>query len=80
MSAAQLLSGSRQMAEMTSSAKTLWKLVNEKPVGAAEKVGDEPPAVAARTASTLSVKNLWNWSTLMASLAGTRPRPNKQID
>jgi len=36
--------------------------------------------VAARTAPrpTLSVKNLWNSSTLMASLASTRLRPNSR--
>ena len=54
MSAAQLLSGSRQMAEMTSSTETLWKPVNEKPVGAAEKVGDE------LCPDSVSVKNVEN--------------------
>ena len=58
MSATQLLSGSWQIAEVTSSTVTLWKQENEKTVGAAEKVGGGPPAVAAWTASTLSVKNL----------------------
>ena len=80
VSATQLLSGSWQIAEVTSSTVTLWKQENEKTVGAAEKVGGGPPAVAAWTASTLSVKNLWNWSTVMASLAGTRPRPNSNVD
>jgi len=37
---------------------TLGKPVNEEPTGAAVKVGGKPPAVAARTASNLSVKIL----------------------
>jgi len=57
VSATQLLSGSRQIAEVTSSTVTLWKQENEKTVGAAEKVGGGPPAVAARTASTVKLVN-----------------------
>jgi len=49
MSATELIFGSRQLAEITSSTVTLWKSVNVN--GAAENVGGKPPAVAARTAS-----------------------------
>ena len=78
MSAAQLLSGSRRMAEMTSLTVTAWNSISIAVIGAARKVGGEPRALAARTASTLSIKNLWNWSTLIAALAGTRPRPSSR--
>ena len=62
MSAAQLLSGNRRVGELTSSVnsydlvKTSKRETNR--LGAAEKVGARSPALAARTASTLSVKNL----------------------
>jgi len=78
VSAAQLLSGIRRMAEMTLLTVTAWNSVSNAVVGAARKVGGKPPAVAARTASTLSIKNLWNWSILIAALAGTRPRPSSR--
>jgi len=58
VSATQLLSGSRPIAEITLSIVTLWKQINENVVGAAEKVGGKPSAGAARNASTLSVKKL----------------------
>jgi hypothetical protein len=58
------------MAEVTSLTVIHRKAVSRDDGGAAEKFGGKLPPVAAQTVATVSVKKVWNWSTLMASLTG----------
>ena len=69
------LSGSRRTAATTSTTVNGRKLHNAQPSGTVENVGDGALTVDARTATTLSSKNLWTTSASMSDDNGAFPRP-----
>ena len=78
-SAAELLSGRRDIAETMSSAVTEVKDTSDVPSGTREKTGSGSPSVLDRTALTFSEKKRLNSSTEMHELVGGRPRPSSWL-